>query len=107
MPLGLILNEMFILELVLFIILSVAFIVLVIRNSKKWALALQHLYVLRAVDWFPGSSEDWKDPWIRILFQTIIIFFAVVSALMVFSSIFGTVYMSHDQVGNTSWQLLR
>lgn len=42
---------------------------------------------------FSGSSEDWKEPWIRVLFQIGITFSALVLIGMAFSFCFGTIHM--------------
>lgn len=79
------------LGVLLFIVISIGFIVAVINHSKKWALALQLMYVREGERLF-GDSPSWKDKWVRILLQVLIVFLATIIVLLVFSLFFGTIH---------------
>jgi preprotein translocase subunit SecG len=95
---------MVIFEITIFSIISIIFVVMIIRNSKKWAFALQKIYIKEGERLF-GDSSSWKDAWVRVLLQIIIIFFAIVLVMMAFSACFGTVHIERNATGQLEWKL--
>lgn len=93
-------------EVVLSALISIGFIALVVVKSRRWALALQQMYVraTKSRDWY---YFDFSKPWIRVLMQAGIIFLSVVVVLWAFVLCFGTIYAIHTSTGQTEWILRR
>ena len=95
---------MLIFALIVFVVIAAGFVGIVIKNSRKWALALQKIYVKEGEKLF-GDSSSWKEMWVRVLLQVIIIFASVILVLMTFSLTFGTIHSERSAAGQVEWSL--
>ena|ERR1700722_5388531 len=95
---------MLILELIIFALISLAFIVLVIIKSKRWSVALQNLYV-RSTKKQDVQPVDFSESWVRVLMQGALILFSIVIVLLVFTLCFGTIYITQNSAGQSVWHL--
>jgi hypothetical protein len=76
-------------KVVAFIVCAVACLSIVIARSDRWALSLQQYYI-RESEKLDGDSEDWRDPWIRMLFKCLVIFFGLTAVVGLYVAFFSS-----------------
>lgn len=78
-------NKMF-----FFLLWTLIIIIPIIFYSKLLAMAIQQLYIRAGRNTSSGSAF-WKEPWMQVLFQAIVIFAGLVVAVMLFTILFGPI----------------
>ena len=78
---------MTILKVALVVVIGAVVVILLMKNTGKWALSLQKYYIAQSSG-LSGNSGGWDEPWRLSLFKALVIFFGLMAVLGVYVLVF-------------------
>ena len=80
---------MMILKIALVIVIGAIVVILLMKNTEKWALSLQKYYIAQS-NKLSGNSGGWDEPWRLSLFKALVFFFGLMAILGVYGVVFSS-----------------
>jgi hypothetical protein len=74
-------------ETVIVAITATVVLILLTRNTGKWAQSLQRYYIAQSHK-ISGDSGGWDEPWRLTLFKALVVFFGLMAILGVYVVVF-------------------
>ena len=78
---------MIILKVASVIVIGALVVILLMKNTGKWARSLQKYYIAQSSG-LSGNSGGWDEPWRLSLFKALVIFFGLMGVLGVYVLVF-------------------
>ena len=75
------------LKIILVAIAAIIILLLLVKNTAKWARSLQRYYIGQSTK-MSGDSGGWDEPWRLMLFKALVIFFGLMASLGVYVVVF-------------------
>jgi hypothetical protein len=74
-------------KIVMVVITAIVVLVLLTRNTNKWARSLQAYYIAQSQK-ISGDSGGWDEPWRLTLFKALVVFFGLMAILGAYVVVF-------------------
>jgi hypothetical protein len=80
---------MFILRVIVFAVVAISLLVVLIKNTKKWALAWQQYFIRQSKKMFFGDAGAWEGTSGQIISTIAVIFFGFMVIVLAYVLCFG------------------